>query len=126
MQESLQRIVLVETIYLPNAIPAVLQEGRVVELRRLGRVGTSGLWHGDADALALGKLQRGMRRDVRDETSYFKHAIPAVLQEGRVVELRQLERVVTSGLWHGDADALALGKLQRRVRRDVRDETSYY
>jgi len=49
-----------------------------------------------------------------------------VLQEGRVVELRQLERVVTSGLWHGDADALALGKLQRRVRRDVRGETSYY
>jgi len=49
-----------------------------------------------------------------------------VLQEGRVVELRRLERVVTSGLWHGDTDALALGKLQREMRRDVRDETSYY
>jgi len=74
---------------------------------------------------SLGKLRCELQREVRDLTRFFS-ARPAVLQGERTVELRRLGRVGTSGLWHGKSDALALGKLQRAVRRDVRDETSYY
>lgn len=55
-------------------------------------------------------MQFCMLGPVRAETRYYLTQ-QAVLQEERVVELRQLERVDTSGLWHGHADSLAFSKL---------------